>query len=48
LRSVDEVIRANRGCWNAGAVEMNTVVHTARATRASIANPDNHHVTRLA
>ena len=48
LGGVDEMIRAKRGCWNTGAVEMNAVVHTARATRASIANPDNHQVARLA
>src|SRR6266540_3227146 len=47
LRGGPEMIGANGGGRNAGAIEMDAIVHTARAARASIAHADEHQVTRL-
>ena len=46
LRGSHEVIGANSRSGNASPVKMNAIVHTARATRASIAHPDQHQVAR--
>ena len=44
LSRIHKVIGTNRRGRNASAVEMNAIVHTARATRASIPHPDNDQV----
>jgi hypothetical protein len=41
------VIGADGGGRNAGTVHVDTVVHTARAARASISHPDNSQITEL-
>jgi len=45
LSRIHKVIGTNRRGRNASAVEMNAIVHTARAARASIPHPDNDQVT---
>jgi hypothetical protein len=42
-----KMIGANGGSRNTSTVQMDTVVHTARTTRASISHPDNGQVTEL-
>jgi hypothetical protein len=42
-----KVVGANGGSRDTGAVQMDTVVHTARAARASISYPDNGQITEL-
>jgi hypothetical protein len=41
------VIGADGGCRDTGTVHVDTVVHTARAARASISHPDNSQITEL-
>ena len=48
LSRVDKVIGANRRGRDASTVEMNAIVHTARAARTSIPDPDNDQVTHRA
>src|SRR5215813_2192560 len=47
LASGHKMISANSGGRNSSAVQMDTVVHTARAARASISDPDNGQITEL-
>jgi hypothetical protein len=42
-----EMIGADGRGWNASAVEMDAVVHTARAAGASISHPDDHQIAGL-
>jgi hypothetical protein len=42
-----KVISANGGGRDTGTVHMDTVVHTARAARASVSYPDNSQVTEF-
>ena len=42
-----KVVGANGGSRDTGAVQMDTVVHTARAARASISHPYNGQITEL-
>jgi len=42
-----KVIGANGGSRDTGTVQMDTVVHTARAARASISHSDNSQITEL-
>src|SRR5215813_12415398 len=42
-----KMISADGGSRNTGTVQMDTVVHTARAARASISHPDNGQITEL-
>lgn len=44
LRCGHEMIGADGRGWDASAIEMNAVVHTARAAGASIAHPNNDQV----
>jgi hypothetical protein len=41
------VIGADGGGRDTGTVHVDTVVHTARAARASISHPDNRQITEL-
>ena len=43
----DKMIGANRGRRNTGTLQMNSVVHTARAAGSSIAYTNDGHVARL-
>src|SRR5213593_1641649 len=47
LAGSHKMIGANGGSRDPGTVQMNTVVHTARAARASISHPDNGQITEL-
>jgi hypothetical protein len=42
-----KVVSANGRSRDTGTIQMDTVVHTARAARASIAHPDNGQITEL-
>src|SRR5215510_4438519 len=47
LASGHKMIGANGGSRDPSPVQMNTVVHTARAARTSISHPDNGQITEL-
>ena len=47
LASGHKVVGANGGSRDTSTVQMDTVVHTARAARASIAHADNSQITEL-
>ncbi|MGQ4807551.1 hypothetical protein NKDENANG_00905 [Candidatus Entotheonellaceae bacterium PAL068K] len=47
LARVDKMVSTNSSCGDPSAVAMDTVVHTARAARASISHPDEHQVASV-